>query len=62
MTKLSFADNQQWTLRTPPEPKGWWVIGKSCWGQTQFAVYVEPNRLHQLMTKILLGWDWLGND
>lgn len=47
---------------SPPKPKGFWVIGKSHWGQTQFAVYVKPNRLHQLMTKILLGWDWLDND
>jgi hypothetical protein len=56
------ADYQEYTFQAPPKPKGWWVIGKSHWGQIQFAVYVKPNRLHQLMTKILLGWDWLDND
>jgi len=48
-------------LATPPTPKGFWVIGKSNWGQTQFAMYKKPNRLHRLMTKLLLGWDWVDN-
>ena len=56
------ADYQEYAFQAPPKPKGWWVIGKSHWGQIQFAVYVKPNRLHQLMTKIFLGWDWLDND
>jgi len=56
-----FSDGQ-FKLSLPPKPKGWWVIGKNNWGQTQFAVYKKPNRLHQLMTKILLGWDWQDND
>lgn len=46
----------------PPKPKGFWVIGKNKWGQTQFAMYTKPNILHRLMTKLLLGWDWLDND
>ena len=49
-------------LKTPLSPKGWWVIGKGIWGQTQFAIYKKPNRFQRLMTKLLLGWDWLGND
>jgi len=58
MTELS----SDLKLHAPPKPKGWWAIGKCHWGQTQFAMYTKPNRLHRLMTKILLGWDWLDND
>jgi hypothetical protein len=46
----------------PPAPMGYWVIGKSNWGQTQFAIYKKPNKLHRFMTKLLLGWEWLDND
>ena len=49
-------------IGAPPTPEGWWVIGKSNWGQTQFAVYKKPNKLHRVMTKFLLGWDWKDND
>jgi hypothetical protein len=49
-------------LVTLPAPKGWGIIGKSNGGQTRFAVYKKPNTFHRLMTKILLGWDWLDND
>ena len=59
---MTDSPDWQFKLAPPLKPKGWWVIGKSNWGQTQFAVYKKPNRLHQLMTKILLGWDWQDND
>jgi hypothetical protein len=56
------TDYIELTLQAPPEPKGWWAIGKSSYGHIQFAVNVKPNRLHRLMTKFLLGWDWIDND
>lgn len=49
-------------IETPPPVKGWWIIGKSNWGQIQFAVYKKPNAFHRIMTKLLLGWDWQNND
>jgi hypothetical protein len=52
----------QYRFSTPPAPKGYWVVGKSSFGQTRFAIYKKPNKLHRLITKLLLGWDWLGND
>ena len=45
-----------------PDPKGYWIIGKSSWGHTQFVMYSKPSRLHRFMTKLLLGWDWQNND
>lgn len=40
---------------TLPKNAGYWEISKS------FRVYVEgrPNRLNRMMTKFLLGWEWV---
>lgn len=46
---------------SPSTPKGYWIIEKHSFGFIQFAMYKKPNRLHRLMAKFLLGWDWQDN-
>ncbi len=46
--------DEPFNFQAPPRIVGRWVIG----GCYSIHVYETPNRLHILMAKWLLGWQW----
>jgi hypothetical protein len=43
----------------PPQPVGYWVLGKGGDAQVNFPMYVKPTPEQIENHKTMLGWDWV---